>query len=95
MLRRWVVGIDDLLKYSDKAKLFRDGVRCVICGRPNVGKSSLLNMLLEEERVIVTSVAGTTRDVIEEVINIRGIPLRIYDTAGILRPRDLIEKKSN
>lgn len=94
LCRKAAKDIKALLRYSDKARLFRDGVRCVICGKTNVGKSSLLNMLLEEERVIVTSVAGTTRDVIEESINIRGLPLRISDTAGILRPRDLIEEKA-
>lgn len=86
--------IKDLLRYSDKARLFRDGARCVICGKTNVGKSSLLNMLLEEERVIVTNIKGTTRDVIEESINIKGLPLKIYDTAGILNPRDMIEEKA-
>lgn len=86
--------IKDLLRYSDKARLFREGARCVICGKTNVGKSSLLNMLLEEERVIVTNIKGTTRDVIEESINIKGLPLRIYDTAGILNPRDMIEEKA-
>lgn len=83
-----------LLDNSKRAKLFREGIHAVICGKPNVGKSSLLNALLREERSIVTAVAGTTRDTVEEVIDIKGIPLRIVDTAGILEPRDLIEKKA-
>jgi len=79
---------------SDEAVLLREGVRCVICGRTNVGKSTLFNRLLDEERVIVSRFHGTTRDVIEEIINIRGVPLRMYDTAGILEPRDLIATKA-
>ncbi len=86
--------IEDLLKDSDKLKFLREGVKCVICGKSNVGKSSLLNMLLKEERVIVTPVAGTTRDIIEETINVRGLPIKISDTAGIINPRDLIEEKA-
>ena len=76
------------------ARVMREGIHVVICGKPNVGKSSLLNALLKEERSIVTSVAGTTRDTIEEIIDIKGIPVRIVDTAGILEPRDLIEKRA-
>ena len=72
----------------------REGIAVVICGKPNVGKSSLLNALLKKERSIVTSVAGTTRDAIEEMIDIKGIPVKITDTAGILKARDLIEKKA-
>lgn len=75
-------------------RVIREGVHVVICGRPNVGKSSLLNALLKQERSIVTPVAGTTRDTIEEVIDIRGIPVRIVDTAGIIEPRDLVEQKA-
>lgn len=88
---------DELLKIiedSKRAKVFREGIHTVICGRPNVGKSSLLNALLRQERSIVTPVAGTTRDTIEEIIDIKGIPVRIVDTAGILEPRDLIERKA-
>ena len=83
-----------LLAHAQKARLYRDGLRCVICGRPNAGKSSLLNMLLEEERVIVSPIAGTTRDVVEERVMVRGIPLVIADTAGILKPRDEIEEQA-
>jgi tRNA modification GTPase len=73
-------------------RIMREGVHTVICGRPNVGKSSLLNALLKQERSIVTAVPGTTRDTIEEIIDIKGIPVRIVDTAGILEPRDLVER---
>jgi tRNA modification GTPase len=73
-------------------KLFREGARVCICGRPNVGKSSLLNALLGEERVIVTPIAGTTRDVIEESINLNGLPAVIWDTAGIRETGDQIER---
>jgi len=83
-----------VLQSCRQARVMREGVHVVICGKPNVGKSSLLNALLKQERSIVTPVAGTTRDTIEEIIDIRGIPVRIVDTAGILEPRDLIEKKA-
>jgi tRNA modification GTPase len=75
-------------------KLLREGLHVVICGKPNVGKSSTLNALLKQERSIVTAVAGTTRDTIEEIIDIRGIPARVVDTAGIIQPRGLVEKKA-
>lgn len=83
-----------ILESAKLGKVLREGIHVVICGKPNVGKSSLLNALLRQERSIVTSVAGTTRDTIEEIIDIKGIPVRIVDTAGILEPRDLIEKKA-
>jgi len=86
--------ISGLLSCSGRGRIIREGVKTVICGRPNVGKSSILNALLRQERSLVTSVAGTTRDTIEEFIDIRGIPIRIIDTAGILEPRDLIERKA-
>ncbi|HEX9264633.1 MAG TPA: tRNA uridine-5-carboxymethylaminomethyl(34) synthesis GTPase MnmE [Candidatus Binatia bacterium] len=76
----------------DWGKLFREGAKICICGRPNVGKSSLLNALLGEERVIVTPVAGTTRDVIEESINLNGLPIVLSDTAGIRETNDQIER---
>ncbi len=83
-----------LLEGSKKGRVFREGIKAVICGKPNAGKSSLLNALLKCERSIVTPIAGTTRDTVEEVIDIKGIPIRIVDTAGIIEPRDLIEKKA-
>jgi len=86
--------LKSLLEGSKQARIFREGIHVVICGKPNVGKSSLLNALLKQERSIVTPVAGTTRDTIEEIIDIRGIPVRIVDTAGILQARDLIERKA-
>lgn len=83
--------IDALLATADRGKVLREGVRTVIYGAPNVGKSSLLNLLLGHERAIVSAKPGTTRDVIEEVINLRGIPLRLIDTAGVRESDDEIE----
>jgi len=76
-----------------EGKVIRDGVSVVIAGRPNVGKSSLLNTLLKEKRAIVTSVPGTTRDVIEEVVNINGLPVKLLDTAGIRHSEDQVEQE--
>jgi tRNA modification GTPase len=81
-----------LLSTAEAGRLFRDGAAVVIAGRPNVGKSSLLNALLRENRAIVTEVPGTTRDVIEEAVNIRGIPLRAIDTAGLRDTVDVVER---
>lgn len=83
-----------VLETSRYGRVIRDGISAVICGSPNVGKSSLLNALLRQERSIVTHIAGTTRDTIEEIIDIKGIPVKIVDTAGILEPRNLIERKA-
>ncbi|MCM8801325.1 MAG: tRNA uridine-5-carboxymethylaminomethyl(34) synthesis GTPase MnmE [Candidatus Omnitrophica bacterium] len=83
-----------LLENAKQGRILREGIKVVICGRPNVGKSSLLNALLKQERSIVTPIAGTTRDTIEEIFDIKGIPIRIVDTAGIIEPKDLIERKA-
>lgn len=83
--------IDTLLATAQQGRLYRHGLRTAIIGRPNVGKSSLLNVLLHSERAIVTSVAGTTRDTVEEVTNLRGIPLHLIDTAGITPTDNPIE----
>ncbi|MCH4891235.1 tRNA uridine-5-carboxymethylaminomethyl(34) synthesis GTPase MnmE [Acidaminobacter sp. JC074] len=81
-----------LLDHSDNGRIIREGIKIAIIGKPNVGKSSLLNALLREARAIVTDVAGTTRDIIEEHLNIQGIPIRIIDTAGIRDTEDQVEK---
>ena len=83
--------LDRLLSFADRGKVMREGVRVVIAGRPNVGKSSLLNALLQQERALVTEVPGTTRDTIEEMISVQGIPLHLVDTAGIHEHGDLVE----
>lgn len=84
--------IDALLSTADEGKILREGLSTVIVGKPNVGKSSLLNALVKEKRAIVTDVPGTTRDAIEEYISIEGIPVKIVDTAGIRETEDIVEK---
>lgn len=84
--------IQALLKTAKQGKVLRDGLATAIIGRPNVGKSSLLNSLLHEDKAIVTNVAGTTRDVIEEYVNVNGVPLKLIDTAGIRNTTDQVEK---
>lgn len=84
--------IKQLVKAAEAGKIIRDGLNTVIIGKPNVGKSSLLNVLIEENKAIVTDIPGTTRDIIEEYINIEGIPVKIIDTAGIREAKDIVEK---
>lgn len=84
--------IETLLKTADDGRIIREGINTVILGKPNAGKSSLLNVLLGEERAIVTEIAGTTRDILQETINLQGISLNIIDTAGIRNTDDKVEK---
>ena len=86
------VLLTNLLKTARRGKILREGISTAIIGRPNVGKSSLLNNLLREEKAIVTDIEGTTRDVIEEYVNINGVPLKLVDTAGIRETEDIVEQ---
>ncbi|PIE68267.1 MAG: tRNA uridine-5-carboxymethylaminomethyl(34) synthesis GTPase MnmE, partial [Deltaproteobacteria bacterium] len=87
-----IAPISGLLECADEGRIFREGVSVVIVGRPNVGKSSLLNALLQEERALVTEIPGTTRDSIEEYLDVMGMPVRIIDTAGIRKNTDMVEE---
>ena len=84
--------LENLLRTARRGKILREGISTAIIGRPNVGKSSLLNNLLREDKAIVTDIEGTTRDIIEEYVNINGVPLKLIDTAGIRETEDVVEK---
>ena len=84
--------MNKLLSTAENGKMIKEGINTVIVGKPNAGKSSLLNLLVGEEKAIVTEIAGTTRDILEEDIRISGISLHIIDTAGIRRAEDIVEK---
>jgi len=84
--------IEDLIRNGEKNRIYREGIKIAIVGKPNVGKSSLLNALIKEDKAIVTEIAGTTRDIVEGDFNLAGVPVHLYDTAGIRDSKDLIEQ---
>ena len=92
MVDKVLEGIDQLLRTAKTGRFLREGMKLAIVGRPNVGKSSLFNALLKEDRAIVTDIEGTTRDYIEGTLNIKGIPVVLVDTAGIREAKDPVEK---
>ncbi|MFA5088068.1 MAG: tRNA uridine-5-carboxymethylaminomethyl(34) synthesis GTPase MnmE [Candidatus Omnitrophota bacterium] len=86
--------VEQLLQSSEQGRILKEGIRVVLCGKPNVGKSSLMNILLKQPRAIVTPIAGTTRDSIEETVQIRGIPFQLIDTAGVFEADDVIGREA-
>lgn len=88
----WLARIDEILQKAESGKIIKEGIKTAIVGKPNVGKSSLLNALLEEEKAIVTDVEGTTRDIVEGSIHLQGVTLNLIDTAGIRETEDVVEK---
>ncbi len=91
-IRYMIEKIDSIIKSAEVGRVYREGLATVLVGKPNAGKSTLLNLLLGEQRAIVTEIPGTTRDIIEEIINIKGIPLKLIDTAGIREKAGPVEK---
>lgn len=91
-MKQWLAHIDDILKRSNSGQVIKEGIKTAIIGKPNVGKSSLLNALLEEEKAIVTDIEGTTRDIVEGSIHLQGITLHLIDTAGLRNSDDKIEQ---
>ncbi len=94
LLEEAIKRVQKLLDSSEHGKVLKDGIKVVLCGKPNVGKSSLLNVFLKTSRAIVSDIAGTTRDTIEETAQIKGIPIQLIDTAGVLDPRDVLEEEA-
>lgn len=90
--KHWLAKIDEILQKAESGKIIKEGIKTAIVGKPNVGKSSLLNALLEEEKAIVTDVEGTTRDIVEGSIHLQGVTLSLIDTAGIRETEDVVEK---